>query len=236
MKMEYRKRGGFRYLCYPPWEDEGILHGFIGCEFDFSLTALTSELKGAFAEAFAPLFMVKQVHGGDVFKFGSEKSEIVAADAISFELGQNQPTAFGVRTADCLPIIFRSGNKFVITHAGWRGLATSIVENSLQPLDLSLLEVVVGPAAGLERYEVGSEVLEALGERARYKVDGGGKYFLSLLDTARDIILTRAPNALVVAADICTISSTEFYSFRRLGSPCPSNLGFVVNYKINRLV
>ena len=41
-------------------------------------------------------------------------------------------TPIGVKTADCIPLVLTDFSKVVVIHAGWRGLASNIVENSLK--------------------------------------------------------------------------------------------------------
>jgi YfiH family protein len=67
--------------------------------------------------------------------------------------------------ADCLPVLFasRDGQTIGAAHAGWRGLAGGVIENTVRamrvaPRDLSAW---LGPAISREYFEVGDEVREA---------------------------------------------------------------------------
>lgn len=70
----------------------------------------------------------------------------------------------GILTADCLPILVCNtlGTEIAAIHAGWRGLSNRIIKNLLKmfhaPADQLL--VYLGPAIGLDNFEVGSEVRE----------------------------------------------------------------------------
>jgi YfiH family protein len=70
-----------------------------------------------------------------------------------------------VTTADCLPVLFcdRVGTRVAAAHAGWRGVASGVLEATLQRLELSAEEILVwlGPAIGPLAFEVGHEVCEA---------------------------------------------------------------------------
>lgn len=67
-----------------------------------------------------------------------------------------------VMTADCLPLLLcnRSGTHVAAIHAGWRGLAHGIIENTLDVLNVPAEDILVwlGPAIGPTVYEVGEEV------------------------------------------------------------------------------
>jgi copper oxidase (laccase) domain-containing protein len=75
-----------------------------------------------------------------------------------------------VTVADCVPVFFVEPDRRLLglAHAGWRGTAAGVVEATLEALeaqgsDLAGLHVHLGPAICGKCYEVGPEVLEALG-------------------------------------------------------------------------
>lgn len=75
-----------------------------------------------------------------------------------------------VTVADCVPVSFLDapGGRLGIAHAGWRGVAAGVVEATVDELvrmgsGIDDLEVHLGPAICGECYEVGPEVIEALG-------------------------------------------------------------------------
>ena len=81
----------------------------------------------------------------------------------------NAGIACAVMTADCLPVLFASGNGISVgaAHAGWRGLLNGVLENCanqvmasacIEPKDL---HVYMGPAIGPMSFEVGADVFEA---------------------------------------------------------------------------
>lgn len=79
-------------------------------------------------------------------------------------------TVCTVLTADCLPILLcdKQGRRVAAIHAGWRGLAAGIVDNTLglfcegkpadKPLAVRDILAWLGPAIGPTRFEVGAEV------------------------------------------------------------------------------
>ena len=75
-----------------------------------------------------------------------------------------------VLTADCLPLLLcdRSGTRVAAVHAGWRGLASGVLRNSVAALDCPAEELLVwlGPAIGPQAFETGVDVLEVFFEHA----------------------------------------------------------------------
>lgn len=72
---------------------------------------------------------VKLVHGNVVHHYQGPQAERPHADAVFTALrGQK----VGVVTADCLPLLMasRDGRYVCSVHAGWRGAASGIIENS----------------------------------------------------------------------------------------------------------
>lgn len=85
----------------------------------------------------------------------------------------NQPhIALSVLTADCCPVLFADADAHVIgaAHAGWRGAAHGILENTIASMealgaDRDRIIAAIGPTISAEQYEVGedfkAEVLQA---------------------------------------------------------------------------
>ena len=85
----------------------------------------------------------------------------ISADAL---LTQNPSLALVIQTADCLPIFLfdpQSHTKALI-HAGWRGLALGIIENTLRAMQPSKDSLCyIGDAIQAADFEVGLEVYQA---------------------------------------------------------------------------
>ncbi|WP_198264147.1 peptidoglycan editing factor PgeF [sulfur-oxidizing endosymbiont of Gigantopelta aegis] len=71
-----------------------------------------------------------------------------------------------VMTADCLPVLItnRQGSAVAAVHAGWRGLASGIIEQGVKEIiatsqcQANDIRVWLGPAIGAAAFEVGDEV------------------------------------------------------------------------------
>jgi len=130
----------------------------------------------------------------------------------------------GVRTADCLPVLFadRAGTVVGAAHAGWRGLAAGVLEATLHAMDAPPLEIVawLGPAIGPQRFEVGRDVFDAFclpdpGAVTCFAPHGDGKWLADLYGLARRR-LRRAGVAAIAGGGHCTMTeSSRFFSWRR---------------------
>jgi polyphenol oxidase len=183
---------------------------------------------------------LRQVHGTHVLELNAHTPthpELPADAAWTRERG----LACIIQVADCLPVLFaaRDGRAVAAAHAGWRGLAGSILERTVQALcqgaDLApgALLAWVGPGIGRTRFEVGHDVLDALGLGAtirmghsgsrwhRYapRADGSPRWKLDLAGLAQQRLLKLGLLAenLSVSPD-CTYSQAErYFSYRRDG-------------------
>ena len=130
-----------------------------------------------------------------------------------------------VTVADCLPVLFcaADGGGVAAAHAGWRGLAAGVLENTAAALRENgggALRAWLGPAVGGAHYEIGDEVRAALsrgGEDEKcFVARGEGKW---LADLPR--LAARRLHDLDVettASGLCTYSNArEFFSARRDG-------------------
>lgn len=101
---------------------------------------------------------LQQVHGCEVVTVSKPASEL-CADAI---VTASPNLVCCVQTADCLPVFLaaKSGEEVALAHAGWRGLASGIVENTVASMSVPAAEVIawLGPAIGPCHFEVGEEV------------------------------------------------------------------------------
>ena len=102
-----------------------------------------------------------QVHGTAVVAAETINGAVEADAAIA-----RSPGCVGVvMVADCLPILFadRTGGAVAVAHAGWRGLAGGVVENTVRALGVppQRLLAYLGPAIGPSAFEVGGEVRDA---------------------------------------------------------------------------
>jgi YfiH family protein len=169
---------------------------------------------------------LEQVHGTEVVNAQNVSTRGAAprADAIMATAGSKICT---IMTADCMPVLLadRKGNLVAAAHAGWRGLAGGLIQNTVKQLREAGADEIVawlGPGIGPERFEVGEDVLVAfqhLGPSAKTAfaaiTDKPGKYLANLPALAR-LVLASVSVSQVAGGDRCTVREpSEFYSFRR---------------------
>ncbi|EKD41297.1 MAG: hypothetical protein ACD_73C00773G0004 [uncultured bacterium] len=107
---------------------------------------------------------LKQVHFNKVVKLTEPIGlEGVEADALVTDL---KNVIIGVRVADCLPLLVYDPVCGVVAaiHAGWRGLVSGVIENSLHAMTeygcaLKNCHVSLGPCICEKCFEVGQEVV-----------------------------------------------------------------------------
>lgn len=163
---------------------------------------------------------LNQVHGVSVVE--ADPTRVAEADA---SWSATPGVACTIMTADCLPALFcdRAGSRVAAAHAGWRGLASGVLEASVAALGCPAGEVLVwlGPAIGPQAFEVGAEVRETFliqhAEAAAAFVPSAnpGRYLADLYRLAR-IRLAAIGVTAVYGGGLCTYSDAErFYSYRR---------------------
>ena len=162
---------------------------------------------------------LKQVHSPDVVQ--ADPAQVPTADA---SWSATPGIACTVLTADCLPALFcdRAGTRVAAAHAGWRGLANGVLENTLDALAVEPSEILVwlGPAIGPGAFEVGPEVREAFvsqnaeAERAFSSSRNAGKFMADIYALARIRLAARGVTA-VYGGGLCTVSDARFFSYRR---------------------
>ena len=165
-----------------------------------------------------------QVHGVMVAELGPLPTlEEPQADAAVSHL---PGTVLAILTADCLPVLFCSadGSEVAAAHAGWRGLANGVLEETLAQMRSSGEQVLawLGPCIGALSYEVGEEVRTAFVERdmaaaSCFVATRPGHWLCDLAALAR-LRLRAAGLANMYGGGYDTFADARFYSYRRDGS------------------
>lgn len=176
-----------------------------------------------------PVYL-QQVHGTGVVQLDEDTpagGALTADAAVTTRPGR----ACTVLVADCLPVLFadRQGRGVGAAHAGWRGLAAGVLEQTVTALCEAVegapgdLTAWLGPCIGPRRFEVGEDVREAFlaqqsGAAAHFKPgERPGKWLADLQGLARDR-LAQGGVREVSAEPACTVEDgSRFFSFRRDG-------------------
>ncbi len=177
---------------------------------------------------------LRQVHGCTVQRLTEAEldCDLPPADA---SWTSRRGIACTVQVADCLPVLLaaRDGRAVAAAHAGWRGLAAGVLQATVQALAdgagvaAADLQAWLGPCIGPRQFEVGADVLQALGCAPvpadlpgfvwRPRPDGAARWLADLQGLARQRL--RALGVLdISAATECTVEdASSFFSFRRSG-------------------
>lgn len=155
----------------------------------------------------------------------------LSIEATPEHLGQEADGSFttqlnrvcAVLTADCLPVMLtdRHGTYVAAIHAGWRGLAKGIIENTIKksPVPPQELLVWLGPAIGPRQFEVRKDVYDAFiahdpEAKAAFHPINSEQWLADLYLLARQRLAKMGVSA-IFGGEYCTHSDSErFYSYR----------------------
>jgi YfiH family protein len=181
---------------------------------------------------------LEQVHGAEVVDAhevlmrARAGEPLVRADA---SVTDRPGTICVVMIADCMPVLLcdAAGRAVGAAHAGWRGLASGVVEKTAQRVaqlagtDAGSLHAYLGPSIGPTAFEVGADVRDAFmngvddsqrdatSQAFVPRDDAPGKYLANLPALAR-LRLQRLGVTQISGGDACTVTQRDrFYSYRR---------------------
>ncbi len=178
-----------------------------------------------------PILWLSQVHGTDVFDADSALFTSASSGATpqaDAAVTTRSARVLSIMSADCLPILLadEQGQGVGIAHAGWRGLASGVLESTVDAMRLRLggdprLQAWLGPAIGPSAFEVGEDVYAAFcdqdvqAQAAFRPGPSPGKWWADLYDLARRR-LNQVGVDQVSGGGLCTFGDPgRFYSHRR---------------------
>jgi YfiH family protein len=228
----------------------GVYHAFLGKD-PVAGRGRRERLREVFSVSADVIGTLKQVHSATVLRFGPGDGDAPGGwkregDALWTDARE---TGVGVHTADCVPILLahREFPLAAAIHAGWRGLAAGVVEETLRSVarrygDAALtgIAAAAGPCARGCCYEVGEEAAEALAAvpGGAGHVRGGrapGKWMADLQGIALAALAAAGvPRASSEGVGPCTVCSARFHSFRREKSLTGRQLSFIYIMEIPR--
>lgn len=175
---------------------------------------------------------LKQVHGCEVLD-----ADIACPTAIpgftpeaDASVTQTPGKVLAILTADCLPVILSDvdGRVLGAAHAGWRGLASGVLEATLQAMRMKYPQARgwrawIGPGIGAKHFQVGEDVRQAFAtcgaqERGMFVRDPmhAEKWYADLAGLAVWRLKSMDVDQVENAA-LCTVSDEgqRFFSYRR---------------------
>ncbi|MFQ5747301.1 MAG: polyphenol oxidase family protein [Gemmatimonadota bacterium] len=122
---------------------------------------------------FPAIRYLDQVHGSEVLEVSAGAAGTRSVGRADGLLTADPEVLLGITVADCVPVFLVDPGRrhLALLHAGWRGVAAGILERGLAALEslgsaAASLRCHLGPAICGRCYEVGPEVLIALGRRS----------------------------------------------------------------------
>ncbi len=178
LTLDVKDRGGLRVHCAAHLEAFGVdafvtdRHGGVseGPYESLNLAlhvgddaANVAENRSRVAEALDvsldDLVFVDQEHGDHVVH-AARRDAPTRGDAL---FSSSSDLALAIMVADCVPILLVDDDSadFALVHAGWRGLAGEVLDNTLRCFnDPTRVHALVGPCISARRYQVGPEVAD----------------------------------------------------------------------------
>lgn len=247
---------------YQSKQNPNLLIDFVGAQYNFKDTFISDPQNSYLIESMLRelkiknLLLIKQIHGEEILEIDSgnkisnteDYNFYIKGTADAFFIHdyseffiKNPESAFGIRTADCLPIFIIGQKKLAVIHAGWKGIANQLLVK-ISELFLKFsdkdVEVVIGPSAGANDYEVGGDVVEeirrggsepVIKERINERVVGSKRFLLDMPQTALKKINLFLNVKDSYISPISTIEDMEFHSYRRDKEGSGRNLSVIGN-------
>lgn len=166
---------------------------------------------------------LNQQHTNRVIRAEEMKNNLIADAAYT----HRPNTICIVGTADCLPVLFcnRQGTVVAAAHAGWRGLAAGVIENTVRAMGIpaNTLYIWLGPAIGPTAFEVGEDVRQVFTQQDRQAIMAfqpakqTGKWLANLVLLAQQRLAgCGISKSQIFGGDRCTYSEPDyFFSYRR---------------------
>jgi hypothetical protein len=202
-----------------PW-DSFNLAAHVG-DSDAAVAANRQRLRALLALPGEPEWL-QQVHGTGISDLDADSPARAADGAVSRDRGR----VAVIMVADCLPVLFasRDGRRIGAAHAGWRGLAAGVLDETVRALDVpgSELTAWLGPGISRAHFEVGDEVRDAFVSKdaqaaSAFTGNSRGRWQADLVALARRRLASLGVND-VSGGTWCTFADHErFFSHRRDG-------------------
>lgn len=210
-----------------------------GERLDFRLTSSDggSELVRRYRDlarhmGFTDAAVARQVHGASVAWVDRVRADgIVMPGKVDGLISEHPGVLLAITTADCVPVYLIEPDRRLtcLVHAGWRGIAAGVLRRAVNEIEAGVgagagdLLMHLGPAICGRCYEVGAEVLAALGH------EGSDAQLVDLRSELEDraIRLGLRPDR-ISRSGLCTRCGPEpLHSHRRQGGGCGRQAAFV---------
>lgn len=216
----------FRATPFPVWADRrGTVEArFVGRGPEGDRAGVYEALGTGFV---APVAWAKQIHSNHVLP--AVPGACGEGDAL---VSTASGLVLSVVVADCVPVLLAGERALAAVHAGWRGLASDVIGQTLNRLDepAENLTAWIGPAIGPCCYEVSEDVASAVAaaSHAGVRLDArGDKPHLDLHAAARAQLSRRGVTDLRFVSACTRCHPDWLWSYRREGPGGGRNHGFL---------
>ena len=168
-------------------------------------------------------YWLEQVHGTKVY-VASDTNTPAQPPRADAAYTDQAGVVLAIMTADCLPVLFSSqdGLEIAAAHAGWRGLAAGVVENTLHHFRApsSTISAWLGPAISQAAFEVGDEVRATFihhdtQAKTAFVASKHKNHWQADLYALARLRLRAAGVTHIFGGDLCSLSDPRFYSYRQ---------------------
>ena len=185
-----------------------------------SVAANRLQLRALLPQLPAEPLWLRQVHGCSAVLAES----VVAGIEGDASICRDEHHVCAILSADCLPLLLCDDNANVVAaaHAGWRGLASGVIETTIAGMCVTpgRLLAWLGPAIGPQAFEVGDDVrtifvMQNAAAASAFVALKPGKWLCNLYLLARQR-LAAAGVTRIYGGNFCTFNDADrFYSYRR---------------------
>jgi polyphenol oxidase len=131
-----------------------------------------------------------------------------------------------IQVADCMSVLFaaRDGSAVGAAHAGWRGLAGGVLEETVRHLGVPVAQLIawLGPSIGQQHFEVGDEVRAAFiahdpDAASAFESNARGRWQCDLYALARRRLSALGVRSISGGGWCTYADAARFFSYRRDG-------------------
>jgi YfiH family protein len=141
------------------------IYGFFDSSLEYQKNSKQNECEITRILNANDFFCLTQTHSSSfvVIDTGDKlQNKYMEADALIVDKRFRENIVYAVFTADCLPVIVETEQFFALIHAGWRGLASTIIDTTADFLlqkNQKIQKAIIGPSICPKHYEVQNETL-----------------------------------------------------------------------------
>jgi YfiH family protein len=221
----------------------GLNTGFLVGDREEDVRRNLTLIGNAFAIPAERLVLMGQVHGDRIFILdgdGPLSGFIPECDGL---ITDRPGVALGIRTADCVPLLFVDRVRRVIgvAHAGWRGTALRIASRTVDLFEKRFssrvedILIAVGPAIGVCCYQVDAPVYAPFSSRPGvesflHPCRKESRWMLDLASANRIELMERgAPAGNILSAGHCNACRPDIFFSHRASHGCTGRqLNFIM--------